>query len=478
MPRPVFDPASRLTDFLTAIHLWLLDPRSGLGLSEAATRAGMSAAHLHNLLTGRRLLLPRHVAPLVRAFELDSGTAELLGARVQGQAGDGGRVAEAPPEPRLLEAINLGRRRLREAATGSWRARAWIWTLRAPDARAAFAAGAASLHPRTPVQNPRRVDVLLYAFPVAVIAREPELNAPLRQAHALRSDPGGATMTPMKSTEATAGIELDVLDHLDYRDFLRLWYDATLARRPKLSYRWLGQRFGVSGGHIRNVMTRFRRLEPSAASLASPHLGLSGDRALYLPLLVAYNDSRDPLTALRALRELSLIRARNGRPLDHEASSPLLLRWYLPVVLELSTRPEWREDPPWIADTLRPRITPQQAEDALRLLRAGGYLSGGPAGTAPVVQVPDWLADAAVLRFHDECLDVARDVGGLRLEPWEHQAVELGLSADDPAPLESALMRWWEAVRATAEPASATDEAPMAFLFLAHAFGPAPPAPP
>lgn len=287
-------------------------------------------------------------------------------------------------------------------------------------------------------------------------------------ASSLTAPLGGATV-PLTMTPALAPEDPDILDFLDYREFLSRYLEAARARNHRLSNRWLGQRLGVSGAQVANVLARRRKLDQAGTSVGAAGLGLTGDRAEYFPLLVEYNDTVDGLSAVQAWRGLCLLRARNGRPIQAEASSILLLRWYIPVILELSMRPGWQEDPAWIAARLRPAITPAQASDAVALLRSAGLLAGRPSTTSPVARAPQWQDAALVARFHDECLDVASDTAALGLGPWQHAELTLDLPAE-PAALGAAAQQWRLAVEGAARAATVPIQGAATHLFLAHAF--------
>lgn len=469
MPPPDPNDADSLEGWLNLLHAWLLEPGAPLGLDLAAERAGMSSPHLHNLLTARRPLLARHVVPLGRALGLDVEQIEAVSRWVR-QDGAAGPAVRRPGEvgDGELSAILENRRLLRDAVPGRWAVRAWVWTLGAADALAVFSAGEAAVSARTSVQSGARIRVLLRAFPVSVVEEEPSAEAEISSDAALTPDLGGDTVATFMNVAPAIACEPDILDFLEYRDFLSAWFAWKRVRRPRLSFQWLGRQLGVSGGHAANVLARRRNLDPGVARVIARTLGLDEDRARYLPLLVEYNDTRDASGAAYVWRELCLIRARYGRPIDQRARSPLLLRWYLPVILELSTQPGWREDPTWIASILRPAITPQQASDALHLLRAAGYLPGGPAPSPTVMQAPEWLDRETLLRFHDECLDVATHTSSLRLEPWRFAQIDVEAPVADASSLARIAQRWSDAIEVAAQSVSTT-RAP-AHLFLAHAF--------
>jgi len=474
MPPPDLSRAESLERWLAAVQAWLSDVEGESGVTSAARRAGFSASHLRNLLGGRRPLLLRHVGPLSRALELSAGQTELLATLVAG----GPRPSPAPRPSRLgaqadhpgLAGVASNRALLRSALPGAWAVRAWVWTRDTTSARALFAAGDAALRTRTSVQNRTQLRIILRAFPVTLIDGDASANADFPASTALISTPGGATVkTAMHSTPARFD-EPHVLDFLDYRDFLARALEAAQERNHRLGYAWLAQRLGVTDAHVANILARRRKLDRSRAASAAQQLGLSGDEADYFQLLVAYNDSTDRLEAISAWRELCLLRARHGRPLEAGAGSILLLRWYMPVILELAMQEGGRVDAAWIASRVQPPISEAEAADGLALLLASGLLSGHSDGTQRVAHTPQWLDAALLARFHDECLDVAAETARQGLEPWQVAEFEIP-AADGAFACADALLAWRDAIAvAAADGQPSTPSQAPAHLFLAHAF--------
>ncbi|MBC7174582.1 MAG: TIGR02147 family protein, partial [Polyangiaceae bacterium] len=97
--------------------------------------------------------------------------------------------------------------------------------------------------------------------------------------------------------------------------------------------------------------------------------GLENDAADYFVDLVAFNQATtssernaayDRLKSHRRYRSVHRLELAHA---DYHAT------WYLPAIRELATRKDFRGDPAWIAERMRPRITEAEAERALRVLR-------------------------------------------------------------------------------------------------------------
>jgi uncharacterized protein (TIGR02147 family) len=79
-------------------------------------------------------------------------------------------------------------------------------------------------------------------------------------------------------------------------------------------------------------------------------------------------------------------------------------RWYIPVVRELVSRPDFQEDPKWIARTLLPPISPDQARDAVKVLLELSLLARDAEGRlvqpTALVETPEGPLSHHVVEFH------------------------------------------------------------------------------
>lgn len=90
------------------------------------------------------------------------------------------------------------------------------------------------------------------------------------------------------------------------------------------------------------------------------------------------------MLALARIRRLR--RQRDVRALD-EARDAYHDHWYIPAIRELAGTERFRADPSWIAQVLRPRITPNRAEEALATLEKLALLARDPRGIPRPVSV-------------------------------------------------------------------------------------------
>lgn len=167
---------------------------------------------------------------------------------------------------------------------------------------------------------------------------------------------------------------IDVFAYLDYRAFLRAYYDEAKAR-SSFSYRAFARRAKLSSpNYLKLVIDGERNLSAAMAERFAEACGLSEEGAEYFRELVAFahaRTSREQNERYAKLRSHRRYRSAHRLELAQDAYHS---RWYLPAIRELVLHAKFREDPAWIAAQLTPAIKPAEAELALATLLDLGML--------------------------------------------------------------------------------------------------------
>jgi uncharacterized protein (TIGR02147 family) len=154
-------------------------------------------------------------------------------------------------------------------------------------------------------------------------------------------------------------------------------------------------------------------------------------------------EARDRIHAVRGYRA--------ARPID-DAMDLLFSKWYHPIIAELARCTGFQEDPAWIARTLLPPITPEEAAEALEVLLYAGFLVRGEDGRltppAPNFTTEHQLAPArgvTLAAMHRWML--ARAIGALDLFPREERhfsTMSIALPAERVGEFKSFIERFEE----------------------------------
>lgn len=190
----------------------------------------------------------------------------------------------------------------------------------------------------------------------------------------VQSRKADAQRAPGGSKDAASGVAPQIFEYLDYRAFLRDYYVHKKAKRG-FSFRSFSKRAGLgSPNYLKLVMDGERNLSQRMAGRFAKALGLDQDDSTYFMRLVQFNQASSSAERGKLYSKLTGFRRyRKARPLD-AAHADYHSTWYFPAVRELAARKDFREDPDWIARTLWPRVTPDEAARALQTLLSLGLL--------------------------------------------------------------------------------------------------------
>jgi len=174
---------------------------------------------------------------------------------------------------------------------------------------------------------------------------------------------------------------IDVFAYLDYRAYLRDFYNARKAGSRGFSYRSFSRKAALkSPNYLKLVIDGERNLSAEMAERFGEACGLGDDEARYFVDLVAFNQASSLAERDKHYARLTgYQRYRNAHKLDL-AHAAYYSAWYMPAIRELAARSDFREDSSWIAEQLVPPITKLDAERSLQVLLELGMLVRDGAG--------------------------------------------------------------------------------------------------
>ena len=168
-----------------------------------------------------------------------------------------------------------------------------------------------------------------------------------------------------------------IYGYLDFREFLSAWLRHRKELDPTYSYRTFADAAGLSRSALPNILSGSRSPRTSTLDAMARALGLSPPERNYLDLLVEF-DRAPTVSARRAVMARLTHRVVHRRSAwiedDPDAFVQFASRWAHVAIRELARHPSFRPDPAWIAATLVPSITAQEAKEALDELEAMGQI--------------------------------------------------------------------------------------------------------
>jgi uncharacterized protein (TIGR02147 family) len=167
----------------------------------------------------------------------------------------------------------------------------------------------------------------------------------------------------------------DVVDYMDYREFLSDYYSRQKASKPYFSHRYFCRRAGFKTSNVlKLVIDRRRNLSRTAIIRFSKAMELTVQESAYFEALVLYNQAKeDRGKAVLLSRVLDLKRAADVRLIE-ERQYGMYAEWYHTVVREMVELPGFDGTSAWIAKRIYPRVGEAKISASLQLLHKIGLL--------------------------------------------------------------------------------------------------------
>ena len=211
----------------------------------------------------------------------------------------------------------------------------------------------------------------------------------------------------------------EIYTFIQVRDWLSGVFEALKASDPSMTHRSFSKVCGYkSSGGISLILSGKRRLTESGARRIARAVGLSAVEAQHLMLMVAFEQAEDfeerskLLGRMRAAQRFSEVWA------DTLRSYAFYGEWYLPVLREMVSLPDFVEDPKWISGRISARLSPKAATEGIARLVELGFLTRDESGRLkPVHQIIATPSEVRsdVLKRHQ------RDMMGLAGEALDTQ---------------------------------------------------------
>lgn len=193
--------------------------------------------------------------------------------------------------------------------------------------------------------------------------------------------------------------------YFDYRKYLGDVFRFRKSRDAAFSHRSFLEQAGISGSaYLVRVLKNTRKLNRKYVPHFCLALGLTGRQAQYFGRLVEYGNEKRHEAKHLLLKELLKIRAADPEFLLRDRRLNFFKRWYYPVVREVLSLAEVRDDFGVVARMVVPPITAVQAENAVKFLVKNGFVGKDATGryilTEPFVSSGDVLNSTVLDQYH------------------------------------------------------------------------------
>lgn len=206
----------------------------------------------------------------------------------------------------------------------------------------------------------------------------------------------------------------DIYDFLDYRAYLKEYYDFKKSQGRGFSYRSFARRAGFkSTNYYKLIVDGKRGLSDSGLLKFAKAIGFSKTEINYFETLVKYNQSKDLNDQEYFLKRL--IQNKNFESSHQlEASQyKYFTHWHTVAIREMVMMHNFKEDPEWICLKLKKKVSPDEIKRSIQLLLDLGLLIRDENNRLKQhdskIKTELNIMNLAVLGFHKTMLDKAKE---------------------------------------------------------------------
>lgn len=206
-----------------------------------------------------------------------------------------------------------------------------------------------------------------------------------------------------------------IFSYTNYRDYLKDYYTDRKTKNNKFSFRVFARlaAFG-SPGYLKMIMDGQRNISHASIYKLVKAMKLARREGEYFEKLVLFNQSQDVEEQKELLDLLDNVRRSRPAAIISEYHSTIYSKWYYLVVWEMVKLKDFKEDPDWISNKLRKKITADEATDAIaRLTEAGMLQRTDDNKLIQINKTMDWpgeVAKLAVKHYHHSMIQIATEL--------------------------------------------------------------------
>ncbi|MGE0763925.1 MAG: TIGR02147 family protein [Bdellovibrionales bacterium] len=186
------------------------------------------------------------------------------------------------------------------------------------------------------------------------------------------------TATPELNIQAPVAVAApNVLNYMDYREFLRDWLQWKKNTSPHYSGTLFATKAGISSHNLLGMVIRGERnLGLSTIHGFIKACSLKSHSALYFERLVVYCQSKDSIERAEIFEQLVQLGKKRGveNLKSLQNYSQYLTGWHVVAIRELVHLKDFQNDPEWISIKLKRKISRRQAEAAMETLKTLGLI--------------------------------------------------------------------------------------------------------
>ena len=215
-----------------------------------------------------------------------------------------------------------------------------------------------------------------------------------------------------------------IVEYLDYRDFLRDFYEGKKAERSFFSYRLFGSKVSLDASYLAKVLMKSRHISSKTIGNFVAFCGLKDADAEYFETLVHFGKARSGKESKLLFEKLMSHKEVGAKTLLKQQYG-FYRKWHCSAIRSVLEFFDFRDDYRALAEKVSPAISIKEAKEAVALLDELGLIAKDADGryqvTAKAITTgPQWHS-LAIQGFQEEAIRLSQE--SLARHPKRHRDI-------------------------------------------------------
>jgi uncharacterized protein (TIGR02147 family) len=163
-------------------------------------------------------------------------------------------------------------------------------------------------------------------------------------------------------------LAVDIFSYMDYRSYLKAYYEACKKIDPQFTYRYIAEYVGFkSAGHLTQILNGSTNISEALATGFIKFLQLSRRETEYFETLVHFNQAKTHAEKKQFFERLLKFKKVNTAIITPDQYE-YFDKWYYVAIREVLSYYQFKDDFASLAQKLKPAISPDDAQKAIELL--------------------------------------------------------------------------------------------------------------
>lgn len=230
--------------------------------------------------------------------------------------------------------------------------------------------------------------------------------------------------------------KLNIFGYIDYRQFLKDYYELQKKQTRYFSYRYFSNKAGFSSHNVlKQVISGERNIAYNSIGKFCRALNFTSRECDYFRLLVLFGQSKSESEKNELFREMSQYKKSSRIKKLSELQFKMYSEWHHAVIRELITYMDLKDNYEAIAKLFSPSLKPNQVKKSLTLLEELGIIKKNESGkwiqNDPIIKTAPEIESLSIRNFNRKMIQLAEEaIEKVEPEDREISGMTVGISKE------------------------------------------------